>query len=112
MDHNKLWKILKEMGIPDHLNCLLRTLYADEEATIRTGHGTTGWLQIGKRVIQGCILTSGLFNLYAEYIMRNAGLVEARAGLKISRRNINNLRYADDTIFMAESEEELKSLLM
>ena len=110
--HNKLWKILKEMGIPDHLNCLLRTLYADEEATIRTGHGTTGWLQIGKRVIQGCILTSGLFNLYAEYIMRNAGLVEARAGLKISRRNINNLRYADNTTLIAESEEELKSLLM
>ena len=112
VDHNKLWKILKEMGIPDHLTCLLRNLYAGQEATVRTGHGTTDWFQIGKGVCQGCILSPCLFNLYAEYIMRNAGLEEAQAGIKIARRNINNLRYADDTTLMAESEEELKSLLM
>ena len=106
------WKILKEMGIPDHLTCLLRNLYAGQEATVRTGHGTTDWLQIGKGVRQGCILSPCLFNLYAEYIMRNAGLEEAQAGIKIARRNINNLRYADDTTLMAEREEELKSLLM
>ena len=111
VDHNKLWKILKEMGIPDHLTCLLRNLYAGQEATVRTGHGTTDWFQIGKGVLQGCILSSCLFNLYEEYIMRN-GLEEAQTGIKIARRNINNLRYADDTILMAESEEELKSLLM
>ena len=111
MDHNKLWKILKEMGIPDHLTCLLRNLYAGQEATVRTGHGTTDWFQIGKGVCQGCILSPCLFNLYAEYIMRNAELEEAQAGIKISRRNINNLRYADDTTLMAESEE-LRSLLM
>ena len=97
MDHNKLWKILKEMGIPDHLICLLRNLYAGQEATVRTGHGTTDWLQIGKRICQGCILSPCLFNLYAEYIMRNAGLEEAHTGIKIAGRNINNLRYADDT---------------
>ena len=112
MDHNILWKILKEMGIPDHLTCLLRNLYAGQEATIRPGHGTTDWFQIGKRVRQGCILSPWLFNLYAEYIRRNAGLQEAQAGIKIVRRNINNLRYADDTILMAENEKELKSLLM
>jgi len=112
MDHNQLWKILKEMGIPDHLTCLLRNLYAGQEATVRIGHGTTDWFQIGKGVCQGCILSPCLFNLYAEYIMRNAGLEETQAGIKIARRNINNLRYADDTILMAESEEELKSLLM
>ena len=112
MDQNKLWKILKEMGIPDHLTCLLRNLYAGQEAIVRTGHGTTGWFQIGKGVGQGCILSRCLFNLYVEYIMRNAGLEEAQAGIKISGRNINNLRYADDTTLMAESEEELKSLLM
>ena len=112
VDHNKLWKILKEMGIPDHLTCLLRNLYAGQEATVRTGHGTTDWFQIGKGVHQGCILSPCLFNLYAEYIMRNAGLEEAQAGIKIAGRNINNLRYADDTTLMAESEEELKSLLM
>uniref|UniRef100_A0A4W2GXK1 RNA-directed DNA polymerase n=1 Tax=Bos indicus x Bos taurus TaxID=30522 RepID=A0A4W2GXK1_BOBOX len=112
VDHNKLWKILKEMGIPDHLTCLLRNLYAGQEATVRSGHGTTDWFQIGKGVRQGCILSPCLFNLYAEYIMRNAGLEEAQAGIKIARRNINNLRYADDTTLMAESEEELKSLLM
>ena len=106
------WKILQEMGIPDHLTCLLRNLYAGQEATIRTGHGTTDWFQIGKGVYQGCILSPCLFNLYIEYIMRNAGLEEAQAGIKIARRNINNLRYADDTTLMAESEEELKSLLM
>ena len=94
---NKLWKILKEMGIPDHLTCLLRNLYAGQEATVRTGHGTTDWLQIGKGVCQGCILLPCLFNLYAEYIMNNAGLDEALAGIKIARRNINNVRYADDT---------------
>ena len=112
VDHNKLWKILKEMGIPDHLTCLLRNLYAGQEATVRTRHGTTDWFQIGKGVRQGCILSPCLFNLYAEYIMRNAGLEEAQAGIKIARRNINNLRYANDTTLMAESEEELKSLLM
>src|SRR5574342_143828 len=97
VDHNKLWKILKEMGIPDHLTCLLRNLYAGQEARVRTGHGTTDWFQIGKRVRQSCILSPCLFNLYAEYIMRNAGLEEAQAGIKIAGRNINNLRYADDT---------------
>ena len=112
VDHNKLWKILKEMGIPDHLICLLRNLYAGQEATVRTGHGTTAWFQIGKGVRQGCILSPCLFNFYAEYIMRNPGLEERQAGIKIARRNINNLRYADDTTLMAESEEELKSLLM
>ena len=112
LGHNKLWKILKEMGIPDHLICLLRNLYAGQEATVRTGHGTTDWFQIGKEVRQGCILSPCLFNLYAEYIMRNAGQEEAQAGIRIARRNINNLRNADDTTLMAESEEELKSLLM
>ena len=100
------------MGIPDHLTCLLRNLYAVQEATIRTGHGTTHWFQIGKGVCQGCILSPRLFNFYAEYIIRNAGQEEAQAGIKIAGRNINNLRYADDTIRMAESEEELKNLLM
>ena len=112
VDHNKLWKILREMGIPDHLTCLLRNLYAGQEATVRTGHETTDWFQIGKGVCKGCILSPCLFNLYTEYIMRNAELEEAQAGIKITRRNINNLRYADDTTLMAESEEELKSLLM
>ena len=112
MDHKKLWKILKEMGIPDYLIFLLLNLYACQEATVRTGHGTTNWFQIGKGVHQGCLLSPCLFNFYAEYIMRNAGLEEAQAGVKIARRNINNLRYADDTTHMAESEEELKSLLM
>ena len=112
VDHNKLWKILKEMGIPDHLTCLLRNLYAGQEATARTGHGTTDWFQIGKRVCEGCILSPCLFNFYAEYIMRNAGLEETQAGIKIEGRNINNLRYADDTTLKAESKEELKSLLM
>ena len=112
VDHNRLWKILKVMGIPDHLTCLLRNLYAGQEATARTGHGTTNWFQIRKGVHQGCILSPCLFNLYTEYIMRNAGLEEAQAGIKIARRNINNLRYADDTILMAESEEELNSLLI
>ena len=111
VDHNKLWKILKKIGIPDHLNGLLRNLYADQEATVRTGHGTTDWFHLGKGVCQGCILSPCLFNFYAEYIMRNAGLEEAQAGIKIAGRNINNLRYADDTTLMAESEEELKSLL-
>ena len=111
VDHNKLWKILKEMGIPDHLTCLLRNLYAGQEAKIRTGHGITDWFQIGKGVRQACILLPCFFNLYAEYIMRNAGLEGAQAGIKIAGRNINNLRYADDTTLMAESEE-LKSLLM
>ena len=106
------WKILQEMGIPDHLTCLLRNLYAGQEATVGTGHGTTDWFQIGKRVRQGCILSPCLFNLYAEYIMRNAGLEETQAEIKIDGRNFNNLRYADDTTLMAESEEELKSLLM
>jgi len=112
VDHNKLWKILQEMGLPDHLTCLLRNPYAGQEATVRTGHGTTEWFQIRKGVHQGCILSPCLFNLYTEYIMRNAGLNEAQAGIKIAKRNINNLRYADDIILMAESEEELKSLLM
>ena len=106
VDHNKLWKILKENGIPDHLTCLLRNLYAGQEATVRTGHGPTDWFQIGKEVRQGCILSPCLFNLYAENIMRNAGLEEAQAEIKIARRNINNLTYADDTTLMAESEEE------
>ena len=104
VDHNKLWKILKEMGIPDHLICLLRNLYAGQEATVRTGHGTTDWFQIGKGVCQGCILSPCLFKLYTDYSMRNAGLKEAQAGIKIAGRNINNLRYADDTTLMAESE--------
>ena len=112
VDHNKLWKILKQMGIPDHLTCLLRNLYAGQEATVRTKHGTTDWFQIGKLVRQGCILSPCLFNVYAEYIMQNAGLDEAQAGIKIAWRNINNLRYGDDTTLMAEREEELKSLLM
>ena len=107
VDHNKLWKILREMGIPDHLTCLLRNLYAGQEATVRTGHGTINWLQIGKGVCQGCILSPCLFNLYAEYTMRNAGLEETQAGVKIAGRNINNLRYADETTLTAESEEEL-----
>ena len=111
VDHNQLWKILKEMGIPDHLTCLLKNLYAGQEATVRTGHGTTDWFQIGKGVRQGCILSPCLFNFYAEYIMKNAGLEEAQAGIKIARRNIKNLRYADDTTLMAESKEQ-KSLLM
>ena len=112
VDNNRLQKLLQEVGIPDHLTCLLRNLYAGQEATVRTGHGTTGWFQIGKGVCQGCILSSRLFNLYSEYIMRNAGLDEAQAGIKIAGRNINNLRYADDTILMAGSEKELKNLLM
>ena len=107
-----MWKILKEMGIPDHLTCLLRNLYAGQEATVRTGHGTTEWFQIEKGVCQGCILSTCLFNLYAEYIMRNAGLEETQAGITIAGRNITNLRYADDTTLMAENEEELKRLLM
>ena len=110
VDHNKLWKILKEMGIPDHLICLPRNLYAGQEST--TGHGTTDWFQIGKGVRQGCLLSPCLFNLYTEYIMWNAGLDEAQAGIKIAGRNNNNLRYADDTTFMTKREEELKSLLM
>ena len=109
VDHNKLWKILTEMGIPNHLTCLLRNLYAGQEATVRNGHGTTDWFQIGKGVCQGCKLSPCLVNFYAEYIMRNAGLEEAQPGIKIARRNINNLRYADDTILMAESEEEKAS---
>ena len=112
VDQNKLWKILKEMGIPDHLTCLLRNLYAGQEATVRTGHGTTDWFQIGKGVRQGCMLSPCLFKLCEEYIMRNAGLEEAQAGIKITRSNINNRRYADTTTLMAESEEELKSLLI
>ena len=111
VDHNKLWKILKEMGIPDHLTCPLRNLYAGQEATVRTGHATTDWFQIGKGVHQGCILSPCLFNSYTEYIMQNAE-EEAQAGIKIARRNINNLRYTDDTTLMAESEKELESLLM
>ena len=107
-----MFELLKETGIPDHLTCLLRNLYAGQEATVRTGHGTTDWFQIGKGVHQGCILLPCLFNFYAEYIMRNAGLEEAQAGIKIARRNTNNLRYAEDTTLMAESEEELKSLLI
>ena len=112
VDHNKLWKVLKEIEIPDHLTCLLRNLYASQEGTGRTRHGKTDWFQIGKGVCQGCILLPCLFNLYAEYIMRNAGLEKAQAGIKIARRNINNLSYADDTTLMAESEEELKNLLL
>ena len=112
VDHNKLWKILKEMGRPDHLTCLLRNLYAGQEVRVRTGHGTMDWFQTGKGAHQGCILSLCLFNLYAEYIIWNARLNETQAGIKISGRNINNLRYADDTTLMAESEEELKSLLM
>ena len=112
VDHNKLWKTVKEMKIPDHLTCPLTNLHAGQEATVRTGHGTTDWFQIGKGVCQGCILSPCLFNFYAEYIMRNTGLEEAQAGIKISGRNINNLGYADDTTLMTESEEELKSLLM
>ena len=111
MDHNKLWKILKEIGIPDHLTYLLRNLHGGQEATVRTGHGTTDWFQIGKGLHQGCILSPSLFNLYAEYIMRNGGLEEGQAGIKVAGRNISNLRYAYDTTLMAESEE-LKSLLM
>ena len=111
VDYNKLWKILKETGIPEHLTCLLSNLYASQEAIIRTGHETTDWFQIGKGVRQGCILSPCLFNLYAKYITRNAGLEEAQAGIKIAGRNINNLRYADDTTLMAESEE-LNGLLM
>ena len=109
VDHNKLWKILQEMGIPDHLTCLLRNLYAEQEATVRTAHGTTGLFQIGKGVRQDCILSPCLFDFYAEYIMRNSGLEEAQAGIKLAGRNINNLIYADDTTLMAESEEELKA---
>ena len=112
VDHNKLWKILQEMGISDHFTCLLRTLYAGQEVTVRTGHGTIDWFQIRKGVHQGCILSPCLFNLYAEYIIRNAGLEETQAGIKIAGRNIINLRYADDTTLMAESEEEIKSLLV
>ena len=112
MNHNKLWKILQDMGIPDHLTCLLRNLYAGQGATVRTGRGKTEWFQIGKGVHQGCILAPCLFNSYAEYILKNAGLDKAQAGIKIARRNVNNLRYANDTTLMAESEEELKSLLM
>ena len=111
VDHNKLWRTLKEMGIPDHLTCLLRNLYAGQEATVKTGHGTTEWFQIVK-VGEGCILSPCLFNLYAEYFMRNAGLDKAQAGIRIARRNTNNLRYADDTTLMAESEEGLRSLLV
>ena len=112
VDHNKLWKILKEKGITDHLTCLLRNLYAGQETTVRTRHGTFDWFQIGKEVHQDRILSPCLFNLYAEYIMQNAQLDEVEAGIKIARRNINNLRYADDTTLMAKSEEELKNLLM
>ena len=111
VDHSKLWKILKEIGIPDHPTCLLRNLYAGQEATVRTGHGTTDWFQIRKGGHQACILSPCLFNLYAEYIVRNAGLDEAQAGLKTAGRNINNLRYTDDITLMAESKEELKRLL-
>ena len=112
MCKNSHVEIIKEIGIPDHLTCLLRNLYASQEAIVRTGHGTTDWFQIGKGVHQGCILSPCLFNLYAEYIERNAGLDETQAGIKIARRNINNLRYEDDTTLMEENEEELKSLLM
>ena len=112
MDHNKLWKILQETGIPEHLTCLLRNLYAGQEATVRTGHGPIDWFQREKGLCQGCILSPCLFNVYVEYIMRNAGMEEAQAGIKIAGRNINNLRYADDTTLMEESEEGLKSLLM
>ena len=112
VDHNKLWEILREMGVPDHLTCLLRNLYAGQEATVKTGNGTTDWFQIGKEVRQGCILSPCLFKLYTEYIMRNTELEETQAGIKIARRNINHLRYADDTTLMTDSEAELKSLLM
>ena len=112
VDHNKLWKILQEMGISDHLTCLLRNLYSSQEETVRAEHGTTDWFQIGKGVHQGCILLPSLFDLYAGYIMRSTELDEAQAGIKISWRNINNLRYADDTTLIAESKEELKNLLM
>uniref|UniRef100_A0A670KDQ3 ribonuclease H n=1 Tax=Podarcis muralis TaxID=64176 RepID=A0A670KDQ3_PODMU len=112
VDHSKLWQVLKEMGVPDHLICLLRNLYVGQEATVRTGYGTTDWFKIGKGVRQGCILSPCLFNLYAEFIMRKAGLDESLAGIKIARRNINNFRYADDTTLMAKSEEELKNLLL
>ena len=112
VDHTKLWKILKEMGIPDHLSCLFEKMYAGQEDTVRTGHETTDWFHIGKGVRQGCMLSPCLFNLNTEYIMQNAMLDEAQAGIKIARRNINNLRYVDDTTLMAESEEELKRLLM
>ena len=112
VDRHKLWKILQEIGIPDHLTCLLRNLYAGQQVTVRTRHGKTNWFQIGKGVYQRCILSPCLFNLHAEYIMGNAWLDEAQAGIKIAGRNINNLRYADDTTLMAESEEELRSLLM
>ena len=112
MDRKKLWKILKDLGLPDHLTCLLRNLYAGQEATVRTGHGKADWFQVGKGVRQGCILSPCLFNFYAEYIMRNAELEEPQAGMKIAGRNISNLRYADDTTLTAEGEEELKSLLM
>ena len=112
VDHYTLWNILKEMGIPDHFTCLLRNLYAGQEATVRTGQGTTDWFQIGKGVRQGCTLSPCLFNLYTEYIMQNAGMDEAQTGINIAGRNINDLRYTDDTTLMAESKEELKSLLM
>ena len=112
VDHNKLWTTLKEMGIPDHAPCLLRNLYAAQEVTVKTGHGITDWFQIGKGVHQGCILSPCLFNLYPEYIMRNAALDKAQAGIKIAGRNTKNLRYANNTTLKAESEEELKSLLM
>ena len=112
VDHNKLWKILKEMGIPDHLTCLLRNLYAGQEASVRTGHGTTDWFQIEKGVHQGWILSPRLFHLYEEYIMWNAGLDKAQAGIKIAEKNANNLRYTDDTTLVAENKEELKSLFM
>ena len=112
MDHNKLWKILKEVETPDHLTCLLRNLYAGQEGTVRTGHGTMDWFQIGKAVRQGCILSSSLCNLHAQYIMQNVRLDESQAGIKTAGRNINNLKYTDDTILMAERQEELKSLLM
>ena len=112
VDHNKLWKILKEMEIPDHFTCLVQNLHSGQEATVRTGHGTVDWFQIGKGVCQGCILSPCLFNFYAEYIMQNPGLDEAQAGIKAAGRNINNLMYADNTTLMAEIEEELKSLLM
>ena len=112
VDHNKLWKILQERGVSDHLTCLLRNLYAGQEATVRTGHETTDWLQIGEGVRQGYVLSPCLFNLYAEYIMWNAGLEEAQAGIKIAGRNISNVRYTDNTTLMAESKEKLKSLLM
>ena len=111
VDHSKLWKILQEMGVPSHLTCLLRNVYAGQEATVRNGHGTMDWFQIGKAEHQGCILPRCLFNLYAEYIMRNAKVDEAQAGIKVAGRNTNNLRYADDTNLMAESKEDLKSLL-